>query len=156
MSVPRPAKLNSRPHLYVEPQTSKSTAIEEFGLEFSGRPNPLQLLRLRLGTPPESTETPPNLYHIQVVRHDIAPLANPSASHNAALRFFSYHRRANFRKGRRMAISGGNSFKTRDTLNVGAQAFEIHRLEHLEKQGIAKLATLPFSLRVLLENLASL
>src|SRR5579871_2254396 len=57
------------------------------------------------------------------------------------------------RKDRRMAISGGNSFKTRDTLNVGAQAFEIHRLEHLEKQGIAKLATLPFSLRVLLENL---
>ena len=52
-----------------------------------------------------------------------------------------------------MAISGGNSFKTRDTLNVGAQAFEIHRLEHLEKQGVAKLATLPFSLRVLLENL---
>jgi aconitate hydratase len=52
-----------------------------------------------------------------------------------------------------MAISGGNSFKTRDTLNVGAQAFDIHRLEHLEKQGIAKLATLPFSLRVLLENL---
>jgi aconitate hydratase A / 2-methylisocitrate dehydratase len=56
-------------------------------------------------------------------------------------------------KDRRMAISGGNSFKTRDTLNVGAQAFEIHRLEHLETQGIAKLATLPFSLRVLLENL---
>jgi len=52
-----------------------------------------------------------------------------------------------------MAISGGNSFKTRDTLNVGAQAFDIHRLENLEKQGIAKLATLPFSLRVLLENL---
>src|SRR5215475_11564559 len=52
-----------------------------------------------------------------------------------------------------MAISGGNSFKTRDTLNVGAQAFEIHRLEHLEKQGVAKLVTLPFSLRVLLENL---
>src|SRR6201994_949628 len=52
-----------------------------------------------------------------------------------------------------MAISGGNSFKTRDTLNVGAQAFDIHRLEHLEKQGIAKLATLPFSLRVLLDNL---
>ncbi len=52
-----------------------------------------------------------------------------------------------------MAISGGNSFKTRDTLNVGAQAFDIHRLEFLEKQGLAKLATLPFSLRVLLENL---
>src|SRR5271167_3334337 len=53
----------------------------------------------------------------------------------------------------RMAISGGNSFKTRDTLNVGAQAFDIHRLEFLEKQGLAKPATLPFSLRVLLENL---
>ena len=39
-----------------------------------------------------------------------------------------------------MAISGGNSFKTRDTLNVGAQAFEIHRLEHLEKQGVANAA----------------
>jgi aconitate hydratase len=52
-----------------------------------------------------------------------------------------------------MAISGGNSFKTRDTLNVGAQAFDIHRLEILEKQGVARLATLPFSLRVLLENL---
>ena len=52
-----------------------------------------------------------------------------------------------------MAISAGNSFKTRDTLNVGAQAFEIHRLEALEKQGLSKLATIPFSLRILLENL---
>jgi len=52
-----------------------------------------------------------------------------------------------------MAISAGNSFKTRDTLNVGAQAFQIHRLEVLEKQGVATLAKLPFSLRVLLENL---
>jgi len=52
-----------------------------------------------------------------------------------------------------MAISAGNSFKTRDTLNVGAQAFEIHRLEAMEKQGLSKLATLPFSLRILLENL---
>jgi len=52
-----------------------------------------------------------------------------------------------------MAISAGNSFKTRDTLNVGAQAFEIHRLEALEKQGLSTLAKLPFSLRILLENL---
>jgi aconitate hydratase len=52
-----------------------------------------------------------------------------------------------------MAISAGNSFKTRDTLNVGAQAFQVHRLEVLEKQGVATLAKLPFSLRVLLENL---
>jgi aconitate hydratase len=52
-----------------------------------------------------------------------------------------------------MAINAGNSFRTRDKLNVGAQSFEIHRLEFLEKQGIADLAKLPFSLRILLENL---
>jgi aconitate hydratase len=52
-----------------------------------------------------------------------------------------------------MAINAGNSFRTRDKLNVGAQAFDIHRLEFLEQQGVADLAKLPFSLRILLENL---
>src|SRR2546421_399748 len=52
-----------------------------------------------------------------------------------------------------MAINAGNSFRTRDKLNVGAQTFDIHRLELLESQGIADLAKLPFSLRILLENL---
>src|SRR5258708_850855 len=52
-----------------------------------------------------------------------------------------------------MAIPAGNSFGTRDKLNVGAQSFEIHRLEKLEKHGINTLAKLPFSLRILLENL---
>ena len=52
-----------------------------------------------------------------------------------------------------MAINAGNSFRTRDKLNVGAQTFEIHRLEFLEKQRVADLAKLPFSLRILLENL---
>src|SRR5437588_6930483 len=52
-----------------------------------------------------------------------------------------------------MAINAGNSFRTRDKLNVGAQKFEVHRLELLESQGIAELAKLPFSLRILLENL---
>ena len=52
-----------------------------------------------------------------------------------------------------MPISAANSFGTRDTLNVGAQVFEIHRLEILEKQGLGPLATLPFSLKILLENL---
>jgi aconitate hydratase len=52
-----------------------------------------------------------------------------------------------------MAISAGNSFATRDKLNVGAQAFEIHRLEALEQKGVTSLAKLPFSLRILLENL---
>ena len=52
-----------------------------------------------------------------------------------------------------MPISAANSFNTRDTLSVGAQTFEIHRLEKLEKQGLGSLAQLPFSLRILLENL---
>jgi len=52
-----------------------------------------------------------------------------------------------------MAINAGNSFRTRDKLNVGAQTFDIHRLEFLEKQGVSELAKLPFSLRILLENL---
>jgi len=52
-----------------------------------------------------------------------------------------------------MAISAGNSFGTRDKLSVGAQTFEIHRLEALEKQGVSNLVKLPFSLRILLENL---
>jgi aconitate hydratase len=52
-----------------------------------------------------------------------------------------------------MTISVTNSFRTRDKLNVGAQAFDVQRLELLEKQGLPSLATLPFSLRILLENL---
>jgi aconitate hydratase len=52
-----------------------------------------------------------------------------------------------------MPISAANSFNTRDTLTVGAQAFEIQRLEKLEKQGLGPLSHLPFSLRILLENL---
>ena len=52
-----------------------------------------------------------------------------------------------------MAINAGNSFRTRDKLHVGAQIFDIHRLEFLEKQNVGNLAQLPFSLRILLENL---
>ena len=52
-----------------------------------------------------------------------------------------------------MPVPAGNSFGTRDKLNVGAQSFEIHRFEYLEKKGIGNLARLPFSLRILLENL---
>src|SRR5262244_2751171 len=51
-----------------------------------------------------------------------------------------------------MAISAANSFQTRDQLNVGAQSFEIHRLERLEKTS-PSMSRLPFSLRILLENL---
>jgi aconitate hydratase len=52
-----------------------------------------------------------------------------------------------------MAIPAGNSFGTRDKLNVGAQSFDIHRLEKLESKGLGSFAKLPFSLRILLENL---
>ena len=52
-----------------------------------------------------------------------------------------------------MPISAANSFGTRDRLDVGAQPFEIHRLENLEKQGLGPLTKLPFSLKILLENL---
>ena len=53
-----------------------------------------------------------------------------------------------------MAISAANSFGTRDKLNVGAQSFDIHRLEYLEKKlSSDNMAKLPFSLRILLENL---
>ncbi len=52
-----------------------------------------------------------------------------------------------------MPTSTANSFGTRDNLNVGAQTFEIQRLEKLEKQGLGEFTRLPFSLRILLENL---
>jgi aconitate hydratase len=52
-----------------------------------------------------------------------------------------------------MPISAANSFGTRDKLNVGAQVFEIQRLEHLEAHGVSHIDQLPFSLRILLENL---
>ncbi|MGE5321643.1 MAG: aconitase family protein, partial [Actinomycetota bacterium] len=45
-----------------------------------------------------------------------------------------------------------NSFGSRSRLRVGAQEYEIHRLDALEKIN-CKPARLPFSLRILLENL---
>jgi aconitate hydratase len=52
-----------------------------------------------------------------------------------------------------MPISAANSFGARDKLNVGAQGFETYRLEKLEQQGLGEIGKLPFSLRILLENL---
>jgi aconitate hydratase A / 2-methylisocitrate dehydratase len=52
-----------------------------------------------------------------------------------------------------MALSASNSFGTRDRLNVGAQSFDIYRLEHLERRSSESMTRLPFSLRILLENL---
>ncbi|HLZ41597.1 MAG TPA: aconitate hydratase AcnA [Candidatus Sulfotelmatobacter sp.] len=45
-----------------------------------------------------------------------------------------------------------NSFNSRSSLQVGKKEYEIYRLDSLDKQGIST-AHLPFSLRILLENL---
>src|ERR1700755_2303157 len=48
-------------------------------------------------------------------------------------------------------MSTENSFDARDTLKVGDHDFEIHRLDALQSK--FDVARLPFSLKVLLENL---
>src|SRR6476469_509034 len=45
-----------------------------------------------------------------------------------------------------------DSFRSRSTLNVGGKTYDIFRLDSLDRQGIST-AHLPFSLRILLENL---
>src|ERR1700727_165274 len=45
-----------------------------------------------------------------------------------------------------------NSFNSRSSLKVGDKEYEIYRLDALDKQGIST-RHLPFSLRILLENL---
>lgn len=46
-----------------------------------------------------------------------------------------------------------DSFQTRSSLQVGRETYTIFRLSILEKTGLTKLADLPFSIRILLENL---
>ena len=53
----------------------------------------------------------------------------------------------------RMAPASKNSFGTRDTLAVDGKSYEIFSLSALEKKGVGHISKLPFSLRVLLENL---
>jgi aconitate hydratase len=52
-----------------------------------------------------------------------------------------------------MAPVSKNSFGTRETLQVDGQSYEIFRLSALGKKGVGRVSQLPFSLRVLLENL---
>jgi aconitate hydratase len=52
-----------------------------------------------------------------------------------------------------MTALSRNSFSTRATLNVGDQKFDIFRLDALERASVGKPSHLPFSLKVLLENL---
>ncbi|MBI1967514.1 MAG: aconitate hydratase AcnA [Gemmatimonadetes bacterium] len=51
--------------------------------------------------------------------------------------------------------AAGNSFGSRARLDVGGRAYEIFRLTALEQRGLA-IARLPYSLRILLENLLRL
>ncbi|MGH7591166.1 MAG: aconitase family protein, partial [Gemmatimonadales bacterium] len=51
-----------------------------------------------------------------------------------------------------MAKQNVNPFGTRGTLAGGSGSAVVYRLRELEKQGIAKLDRLPFSIRVMLEN----
>jgi len=46
-----------------------------------------------------------------------------------------------------------DSFKSRKTLTVGAKSYEIYSLKSAEKNGLAGVSQLPFSLKIVLENL---
>jgi aconitate hydratase len=52
-----------------------------------------------------------------------------------------------------MTSASANSFGARATLTVGERNYQILRLDALEKKGVGNVARLPFSLKVLLENL---
>src|SRR5258706_12507645 len=45
-----------------------------------------------------------------------------------------------------------NSFDSRATLKAGGKSYEIYRLDALERRGLS-IARLPYSLKILLENL---
>lgn len=65
-----------------------------------------------------------------------------------------YHISVRFAGGARKFMSKvSNSFQARSTLKVGGESFEIFRLASLETSGAASLASFPFSLKILLENL---
>ncbi|MGA8767558.1 MAG: aconitate hydratase AcnA [Candidatus Acidiferrales bacterium] len=52
-----------------------------------------------------------------------------------------------------MSLPSKNSFSTRASLRVGSDSFDVYRVDALERAGIGNVARLPFSLKVLLENL---
>jgi aconitate hydratase len=53
----------------------------------------------------------------------------------------------------RMSPAKKNSFGTRTALRAGNDSYDIYRLSVLERAGIGNISRLPFSLKVLLENL---
>jgi aconitate hydratase len=52
-----------------------------------------------------------------------------------------------------MNAASKNSFHAQSTLKVGSDSFEIFRLETLERERAGKISRLPFSMKILLENL---
>jgi aconitate hydratase len=52
-----------------------------------------------------------------------------------------------------MSPASKNSFGARSVLRAGSDTFDIYRLDALERAGIGNVSRLPFSLKVLLENL---
>jgi aconitate hydratase A / 2-methylisocitrate dehydratase len=52
-----------------------------------------------------------------------------------------------------MGATSRNSFHTQSTIKAGGEPFEIFRLETLEREGTGKVSRLPFSMKILLENL---
>ncbi|TFG54161.1 MAG: aconitate hydratase AcnA [Gemmatimonadales bacterium] len=51
-----------------------------------------------------------------------------------------------------MATTAHNPFGTRGSISLGTQSATVYRLPELERQGLTTLARLPFSIRILLEN----
>ena len=49
--------------------------------------------------------------------------------------------------------TNANSFNAHDTLRVGDRSYSYYRLDSIERAGLTKLARLPYSLKILLENL---
>ena len=52
-----------------------------------------------------------------------------------------------------MSPAASNTFGARATLKVNGNAFEVYRLDALERKRVGQVSRLPFSLKVLLENL---
>jgi len=52
-----------------------------------------------------------------------------------------------------MSAASKNSFHTRSTLKVGGESFEMYAIERLERAGAGNISRLPFSMKILLENL---
>jgi len=52
-----------------------------------------------------------------------------------------------------MSAASKDSFSTRARLPVGSESLDVYRLDRLDRSGLTNVSRLPFSLRILLENL---